>query len=409
MLILERHHHSLEENERQKKRRIQEAKEREHMPPQTPLVIPANAPSAGPSHSPIPVPAMITTDQHGNSTIAAASASSSTTPVLESTADIPGGIRDKKKGKYILPPEENNDEEEGAGGKLVLKPQGSSTSTNTNTTSGRITVERRQAALLEVEKSLPYIFRSSKHLFKRIFRELLTHHRWLSLITIHSASFPRSLRCISLFTLLVSQQCLQAILLMILNPDDGSCSALGNQRLCLFDGGVSTVSPGRTKCFWDKLTQECYFRQADENVYWVIIIATVAAMLSYPIYFIVNSLVIHILAVPTSNSVVTVPVTDTATDAEVEGGESGTATTIGRFFSRSYMPTVSDLFGGFGFSATQSGVRGSARGSVRGSDEEVAVIDAESRHEYDVMAVAVRKYASELTTVEDKIKLLGKQ
>jgi hypothetical protein len=111
--------------------------------------------------------------------------------------------------------------------------------------------------------------------------ELKVHHRWLSILAHKSDQYPRLLRIVALVFQVITPVFICTILLMLLDPDDGTCEKIDNQRDCIADpnGSVS----GYNKCIWYTSDQSCGFRQPQQPLYIVAMIVLIASLLATPV------------------------------------------------------------------------------------------------------------------------------
>ena len=134
---------------------------------------------------------------------------------------------------------------------------------------------------------LPRIYDSSVGILKRVGREMMLHHRWLSPIVHYSEYYSRLHR---LGPLAVESICFcffNAAVYTYTDPDDGSCATFMNERDCI------TKYPH--KCYWVKSTHDCYFSQPAVSLSVIVVVVVISAVASAIISRFVEGIVLKIV------------------------------------------------------------------------------------------------------------------
>lgn len=91
-----------------------------------------------------------------------------------------------------------------------------------------------------------------------------------------------------------------ALLFASLNPDDGSCALITNERDCIYE--QSAYIQDKSKCMWyHSLSTSCVFRQPDQLANTIVLVVIVASLLSIPIARIIEYILIK-LSIPDQNT-----------------------------------------------------------------------------------------------------------
>jgi hypothetical protein len=97
------------------------------------------------------------------------------------------------------------------------------------------------------------------------------------------------------------------------NPDDGSCEKITNRVDCL--QAKSSLSLGEDKCKWEN--ESCNFIQPSESFAVVLYVAVFCTVLSTPIAFVLNKIILGVLAMPLRDSAVA-PAVQSVDEEKVE-------------------------------------------------------------------------------------------
>ena len=169
-----------------------------------------------------------------------------------------------------------------------------------------------QSGLAVFEDALPQVF-SSKPFSQRLYNEMKHHHKWLGVVFYYSESLPRSLRVLAIATKIVLMLFMQSISYDYTNPDDGSCEKMTNRVDCL--QAKSSLSLGEDKCKWEN--ESCSFIQPSESFAVVLYVAVFCTVLSTPIAFVLNKIILGVLAMPLRDSAVA-PAVQSVDEGKVE-------------------------------------------------------------------------------------------
>ena len=134
---------------------------------------------------------------------------------------------------------------------------------------------------------LPRIYDSSVGILKRVGREMMLHHRWLSPIVHYSERYSRLHRFGPLAVEAICFCFFNAAVYTYTDPDDGSCSASINERDC--------ITKNHHKCFWVKSTHDCYFSQPEVTLNEMVLVIVVSAVASAIISRLVEGIVLKIV------------------------------------------------------------------------------------------------------------------
>jgi hypothetical protein len=115
----------------------------------------------------------------------------------------------------------------------------------------------------------------------KLWRELCVYHRWLSILTHYSRRYSRAYRIVALVFQVLIPLFLCAVIYAVLDPDDGECKQIENERDCIAEG--SKYVAGYKKCIWYTTDQSCAFRQPQQNFETVLLVTFTAALVSVPI------------------------------------------------------------------------------------------------------------------------------
>jgi hypothetical protein len=144
-----------------------------------------------------------------------------------------------------------------------------------------------------IEDSLPSAF-SSRPFSSRFIEEVKKYHRWFGVIFHHSHHFPRPLRVLSITVSVVSMLFMQAVTYNVAEPDDGSCESQVTEISCLAE--KSNLARSANKCYWDSTDEQCYFLEPVNDLMRVVFVAVLSAIVSAPISFIVEWMIMNVLA-----------------------------------------------------------------------------------------------------------------
>jgi hypothetical protein len=143
------------------------------------------------------------------------------------------------------------------------------------------------------EESLPKIF-SSRPFSERLYGEMKQHHKWLGIVFHYSETFSRSLRVLALSTKIIIMLFIQSLTYDYTSPDDGSCGSIKTRVECLEE--KSSFATGHNKCSWQ--SGSCSFVQPSEDFKIIIYVTIFSTLISVPIEFILNSIILLVLAKP---------------------------------------------------------------------------------------------------------------
>eukprot|EP01036_Dinobryon_divergens_P024404 gene24404-32851_t len=149
-----------------------------------------------------------------------------------------------------------------------------------------------------IEDSLPSVL-SYRTFMERFLAEIRRHHRWLEVLFNFSASFPRSLRVLSLAVQVISMLFVQSVIYNVTNPDDGSCSTYRSRSECQLP--KSSFGTASNKCQWNMADRSCSFIEPSEDITIVIFVAILSAALSTPIAVAEGIIIQNYLAAATSS------------------------------------------------------------------------------------------------------------
>lgn len=156
-------------------------------------------------------------------------------------------------------------------------------------------------SLESVIVTLPPIFqRFDMHIFVHTLQELSVYHRWFSIVTHYSAQYSRGYRIVALVFQVLIPLFFSAVIHTIINPDDGKCRKIDNQRDCI--DGMSKYVHGYTKCTWYTSDQSCDFRQPQQTFETDLLVMCLSALLSVQLARLVEMLLIKIAIAPHKTS-----------------------------------------------------------------------------------------------------------
>ena len=135
---------------------------------------------------------------------------------------------------------------------------------------------------------LPFIYESSVGILKRVGREMILHHRWLSPILHYSERYSRLHRFGPLAVEAICFCFFNAAVYTYTDPDDGICSTLMNERDC--------ITKNHKSCFWVKSTHNCYFSQPEVSLNEIVLVIVISAVASAIISRFVEGVVLKIVA-----------------------------------------------------------------------------------------------------------------
>jgi hypothetical protein len=162
----------------------------------------------------------------------------------------------------------------------------------TDDTKSRIAQHRRPTAqpgpsMLSVTMdtvigTLPVIYQQlQESTVVKLWRELRVYHRWLSILAHYSRRYSRAYRIVALVFQVLIPLFLCAVIYAVLDPDDGECKQIDNERDCIAD--LSTYVTGYKKCIWYTTDQSCAFRQPQQSFETVLLVTFTAALVSVPV------------------------------------------------------------------------------------------------------------------------------
>ena len=143
------------------------------------------------------------------------------------------------------------------------------------------------------EESLPKIF-SSQPFSERLYGEMKQHHKWLGIVFHYSETFSRSLRVLALSTKIIIMLFIQSLTYDYTSPDDGSCGSIKTRVECLEE--KSSFATGHNKCSWQ--SGSCSFVQPSEDFKIIIYVTIFSTLISVPIEYILNSIILLVLVKP---------------------------------------------------------------------------------------------------------------
>jgi hypothetical protein len=109
---------------------------------------------------------------------------------------------------------------------------------------------------------------------------------------------------------------MQAVMYNVAEPDDGSCESQVTDLSCLAE--KSTLARNANKCYWDSTDDKCYFLEPVNDLMRVVFVAVLSAIVSAPISFAVQWMIMNVLAGQTiyRKKVTTVPILSTYNSRE---------------------------------------------------------------------------------------------
>jgi hypothetical protein len=130
--------------------------------------------------------------------------------------------------------------------------------------------------------TLPVIYQQlQESTVVKLWRELRVYHRWLSILAHYSRRYSRAYRIVALVFQVLIPLFLCAVIYAVLDPDDGECKQIKNERDCIAEG--SKYVAGYKKCIWYTTDQSCAFRQPQQSFETVLLVTFTAALVSVPI------------------------------------------------------------------------------------------------------------------------------
>ena len=190
--------------------------------------------------------------------------------------------------------------------KKAKQQEGLSTSQREGCTS---TVESAQTeAVIDLDCLFPSISTEEPLIFLFL-DEVKKSHRWASIYFNYDKLFPRALRFLSLFSVVVCTLFFNSLLYNLTNVDDGSCKAFSDEESCLEE--PSEFSSWDTKCYWDDgvggdESGKCGFKEPSSSALAVIYVAMLSAIFSIPFVIVFEYVIMEILSRPTADSSTTV-------------------------------------------------------------------------------------------------------
>jgi hypothetical protein len=142
-------------------------------------------------------------------------------------------------------------------------------------------IDFKAIELGDLDRALPFVFQQMFSLKQKLYNELLVHHRWINVVAHPSEYYSRLMRVCALSAQVLCAGALQAAIYTYTNPDDGSCSRLSNERICIEE--QSSYVTGHSKCVWALASHTCHFRQPDVSLQTVLIVAGLSAAMSVPV------------------------------------------------------------------------------------------------------------------------------
>ena len=184
--------------------------------------------------------------------------------------------------------------------KKVKQQEGLSSSQSEGCTS---TVESAQTeAVIDLDCLFPSISTEEPLIFLFL-DEVKKSHRWASIYFNYDKLFPRALRFLSLFSVVVCTLFFNSLLYNLTNVDDGSCKAFSDEESCLEE--PSEFSSWDTKCYWDDgvggdKSGKCGFKEPSSSALAVIYVAMLSAIFSIPFVIVFEYVIMEILSRPTA-------------------------------------------------------------------------------------------------------------
>ena len=171
-------------------------------------------------------------------------------------------------------------------------------------TSGKPQLSRRtktfrkkpQANLLD--SALPVVLQPLP-LWKKFFNEARVYHRWAGVVLHTWPRFSRPLRLLSLLMNILVMIFLEALTYDLSDPDDGSCDKQHTISNCYKE--KSSLARGESMCYWDDRNGTCHFREISGDLYRIVVVAIVAAVVGTPFALGLEALISNILAAETIN------------------------------------------------------------------------------------------------------------
>jgi hypothetical protein len=160
--------------------------------------------------------------------------------------------------------------------------------------------------ILLSQQSLPAIVSTAeneeKNTFfsKKIVEEEKKFHRWFGIVYYFSSHFPRILRVVSLASNIIIMLFVQSLTYNYTNGDDGSCEKLSSEAACLVP--KSNYGTGDSKCEWNPVDFGlCEYVQPENQFEIMLFVAIFSGLISAPVAMMMDWLIHHILAAPTSS------------------------------------------------------------------------------------------------------------
>ena len=184
--------------------------------------------------------------------------------------------------------------------KKVKQQKGPSASQREGCTS---TAESAQIeAVIDLDSLFPSVSTDEPLVFLFL-DEVKKSHRWASIYFNYDKLFPRALRFLSLFSVVVCTLFFNSLLYNLTHIDDGVCDAYSDEESCLEE--PSEFSSWDTKCYWDDgvggdESGKCGFKEPSSSALAVIYVAMLSAIFSVPFVIVFEYVIMEILSRPTA-------------------------------------------------------------------------------------------------------------
>lgn len=152
-----------------------------------------------------------------------------------------------------------------------------------------------------LDSSLPHALRPTPF-GQRFWGEIQQHHRWLGVFYHYNKFRPRVLRVVELVSNMNTMLFMQAVLYNATHPADNSCSSYHDEVACVAES--SPLNAKQSMCYWDSGDGDtdmdvCVGRDVPTNAKSVMLLAILAAILSTPITFVMDYVIMNVIGAKT--------------------------------------------------------------------------------------------------------------
>ena len=138
-----------------------------------------------------------------------------------------------------------------------------------------------------LDQALPSVLQPLP-MWTRYKTELQVYHRWAGVYFHYSKVCSRPLRALSLVTNVVVMLFIEAVTYDLADPNDGSCERYVDEVTCLSE--MSSLA-SESKCYWDEEEMMCNFKEIQNDMLRVVIVAIFAACLGTPFAILLQVLI----------------------------------------------------------------------------------------------------------------------